>query len=69
MPQFIDRNRLRQLVDEEGATVAEVLPAPEYEWAHLPDALHLPLKSWDVAKVEAGLDKQQPVVVYCNDYQ
>lgn len=69
MPNFIGRDTLRQLVADKGAIVAEVLPRSEYEWAHLPDAIHLPLKGWDVQAVAAQLDRARPVIVYCNDYQ
>lgn len=69
MPTSVDRGELRRLVEEQGATVAEVLPRAEYDWAHLPGATHLPLKGWTAEQVEAGLDRARPVVVYCNDYQ
>ncbi len=69
MPQHIDRDDVQELVDDEQATVAEVLPRAEYDWAHLPSAIHLPLKGWHVEKVRAGLDRDRPVIVYCNDYQ
>lgn len=63
------RDQVRRLIDEEGATVAEVLPRAEYDWAHLPGAIHLPLKGWKIEQIEANLDRQRPVIVYCNDYQ
>ncbi|MDP8931631.1 MAG: rhodanese-like domain-containing protein [Actinomycetota bacterium] len=69
MPSSIDRDDVQRLVDEREALVAEVLPAAEYEWAHLAGAIHLPLKGWSVEKVESELDRERPVVVYCNDYQ
>lgn len=69
MPQFIGRDEVRRLVEEKGAAVAEVLPRAEYDWAHLPGAVHLPLKGWKVEEVEAHLDRDRPVIVYCNDYQ
>lgn len=68
MPTTVDRHGLMELVREQAAVVAEVLPRPEYEWAHLPDALHLPLKGWRVEQVEARLDRERPVIVYCNDF-
>lgn len=64
----VDRDELRELVDERDAVVAEVLPREEYGWAHLPDAVHLPLKGWSPDDVEAVLDRSRPVVVYCNDF-
>lgn len=69
MPNFVDRDDVRRLVDEDRAILVEVLPRAEYDWAHLPGALHLPLKGWKVEQVEATLDRDRPVIVYCNDYQ
>lgn len=69
MPGFIDRDEVQRLVDEEHATVAEVLPRPEYDWAHLAGAIHLPFKGWAAEELEARLDRDRPVIVYCNDYQ
>lgn len=69
MVQFIDRDEVRRLADEQHAIVAEVLPRAEYDWAHLAGAIHLPLKGWDIAHVQAQLDRARPVIVYCNDYQ
>lgn len=69
MVGFIDRDDVQRLVDEQQAIVAEVLPRAEYEWAHLPGAIHLPLKGWKVEQIQARLDRERPVIVYCNDYQ
>ena len=67
MPDFIGRDEVRAFVDDRDAVVAEVLPRAEYDWAHLPDAIHLPLKGWTVEQIEANLDRERPVIVYCND--
>lgn len=69
MSMPIGRDELQRLAVEEAATVVEVLPRAEYEWAHLAGAVHLPLKGWDIEQVQARLDRERPVVVYCNDYQ
>ncbi len=69
MPHSIVREEVRPLVDEQGAVVAEVLPQAEYDWAHLAGAIHLPLKGWDVDAVVRQLERDRPVIVYCNDYQ
>lgn len=68
MPTAIDRDELQRLVNDERAIVVEVLPRPEYDWAHLPGAIHLNLKGWDVEEVRATLDRERPVVAYCNDF-
>lgn len=64
MPEFVvDRERIRELLDA-GAQIVEVLPRAEYEYAHLPGAVHVPLKSFD----PSGLDPDRPTVVYCNNF-
>jgi rhodanese-related sulfurtransferase len=64
MPVAIGRAELRKLTGQ-GAQLAEVLPAEEFEWAHLPGAVNTPLKDLDA---QAGqLDRSQPVIVYCHD--
>jgi rhodanese-related sulfurtransferase len=64
MPTAIDRDELQKLTGQ-GAQLVEVLPAEEYEWAHLPGAVSLPLKELDD---RAGqLDRSRPVIVYCHD--
>lgn len=64
MPTAIRHEELRTLTGQ-GAQLAEVLPAEEYAWAHLPGALSLPLKELDA---RAGqLDRSRPVIVYCHD--
>jgi rhodanese-related sulfurtransferase/CBS domain-containing protein len=42
-----------------------VLPAEDYEWAHLPGAVNLPLKDLD-GRI-GQLDRSRPVIVYCHD--
>lgn len=64
MPRsLLDREEVRRLVDE-GARVVDVLPRPEYEYAHLPGAVHVPLEAFD----PSPLARDRPVVVYCNDF-
>ena len=64
MPAEIGRQQLRELTGR-GAQLVEVLPAEEYEWAHLPGALSLPLKELDERWEQ--LDRSRPVIAYCND--
>ncbi len=68
MPGSIARQELRRLIDEDGVQVVEVLPKPEYDWSHIAGAVSIPLKDLDEDTV-AGLDRNRPVVVYCNDFQ
>jgi rhodanese-related sulfurtransferase len=65
MPTGIGRDELQQLIGE-GAQLVEVLPADEYNWAHLPGALNLPLKQLDASTGQ--LDRSRPVIVYCHDW-
>lgn len=68
MPETIDRHELRRLMEEERSQVVEVLPKPEYDWAHIAGAVNIPLKELDEATA-ASLDRARPIVVYCNDLQ
>jgi rhodanese-related sulfurtransferase len=64
MPTRIGRDELRELTGQR-AQLVEVLPADDYDWAHLPGAVNLPLKELDA---RAGqLDRSRPVIVYCHD--
>ena len=47
--------------------MVEVLPKEEYEYEHIKGAINIPLKEFD-DRVPHELDKDKPVVVYCNDY-
>lgn len=64
MPVRIGRDELTGLTGH-GAQLVEVLPAGEYEWAHLPGAVSLPLKELDAGI--GRLDRSRPVIVYCHD--
>lgn len=67
MPTTIGRDEVRALVAEQDAVLAEVLPRPEYDWAHLPGAIHLPYRGWDPAALRERLDRDRPIIVYCHD--
>jgi rhodanese-related sulfurtransferase len=66
MVHRIEHEELQRMLDQ-GAQLVEVLPAEEYGELHLPGAVNLPLKELD-ADSTAGLDRRNPVVVYCWDY-
>jgi len=59
----IDRTELLRLIREEDAQVVDVLPDPEYNEAHIPGAISLPLRQL-TAQTVSGLRRDQPVVVY-----
>lgn len=65
MPSTVDRDRVVELVAS-GATLVEVLPQHEFDEEHLPDAIHLPLKTLSADSTER-LDRTRPLVVYCWD--
>lgn len=65
MPSAVDRDRVVELVAR-GAQLVEVLPQNEFDEEHLPDAIHLPLKTLSADSTE-GLDRTRPLVVYCWD--
>jgi rhodanese-related sulfurtransferase len=52
---------------EHGAQLVDVMPADEYAQDHLPGAINIPLRQLN-AETAAGLDKDRPVVLYCNDF-
>jgi rhodanese-related sulfurtransferase len=67
MPTEVGRDEVRRMLDA-GAQLVEVLPRDEYEEEHLPGAVSIPLKELnrETARV---LRREQPVIVYCHDYQ
>ncbi len=67
MPHEIDRVEVQRLM-ERGAQLVDVLPAAEYTAQHLSGAINIPLKQLTAATT-AGLRRDQPVIVYCSDYQ
>jgi rhodanese-related sulfurtransferase len=68
MPTEIDRTEVRRLLADEDAQLVEVLPAREYGEEHIAGAVNIPLKELD-ERAPRELDRDRPVVVYCNDYQ
>jgi rhodanese-related sulfurtransferase len=63
----IDRNEVKRLVSQ-GAQLVEVLPKKEYDEEHLPGAINIFLRHLD-RKSAAQLHRDQPIIVYCYDYQ
>ena len=64
MPTRIGRDELRELTGQ-GAQLVEVLPADDYDWAHLPGAAKPPPQQ--PAPRAGQLDRSRPVIVYCHD--
>jgi len=67
MPTDIDREDVRTMLVG-GAQIIETLPSKQYEEEHLPGAINIPLKRLD-GQTTASLDRDNPVIVYCHDYQ
>ncbi len=68
MPKAIDHNEVRRLIADENAQLVEVLPAEEFAEEHITGAINIPLKQLD-ERAPRELDRERPVIVYCNDYQ
>ena len=59
----VDRDELLKLVREEAVTVLDVRPVEEYNAAHIPGALSIPLKELKLHLAE--LPRDQEIVAYC----
>jgi rhodanese-related sulfurtransferase len=59
-------SEVKQLLDR-AAQLVDVLGEDEFAQDHLPGAINIPLKRLD-AKTVASLDRERPVLVYCNDF-
>ncbi len=64
--QVFSVSEVKQLLDQ-GAQLVDVLGADEFEHDHLPGAINIPLKQLD-ATTAARLDRNRPVLVYCDDF-
>jgi len=64
--QVFSVSEVKQLIDQ-GAQLLDVLGEDEFEHDHLPGAINIPLKQLD-ATTAARLDRNRPVIVYCNDF-
>ena len=65
MSRSVGRDRVRELL-EQGAQIVEVLEERQYRAAHLPGAVHVPVRELTRERA-AELDADRPVVVYCYD--
>jgi rhodanese-related sulfurtransferase len=68
MPTVVTRSEVQYLVEHRGTQLVEVLPSEEYEWAHLPGAVNIPLRDLE-ERATATLDASLPVIAYCHDLQ
>ena len=63
MPTSIDRHEVQRLVEYDSGQLVEVLPSAEFEEAHLPGAINIPLGELE-AESTGVLNKDAPVIVY-----
>ena len=68
MAETIDHDEVCRLIAEENAQLVEVLPAQEFAEEHITGAINIPLKQLD-DRARGELDRERPVIVYCNDYE
>jgi rhodanese-related sulfurtransferase len=66
MAERIEHGELQRL-QEQGVPIVEVLPEDDFRELHVAGARNIPLKELG-AETTAGLDRANPVVVYCWDY-
>ena len=66
MPIDIGRSEVQRLL-REGASIVEVLPSEQFADEHLPGAISLPLETLTPHTAAQLLDRDAPVIVYCND--
>jgi len=64
----VERGEVQRLRADEDAQLVEVLPAKEFGEEHIVGAMNIPLKQLD-ERAPRELDRERPVIVYCNDYQ
>jgi rhodanese-related sulfurtransferase len=67
-PRSIGRDEVQRLIAAENAQLVEVLPATDYAEEHITGAINIPLKEIG-ERAPRELDRERPVIVYCNDYQ
>lgn len=67
MPTPINRDEVQEL-HAGGAVLVDVLPPKEYAEHHLAGARSIPLRQMDADSTRA-LSREQPIIVYCHDFQ
>jgi rhodanese-related sulfurtransferase len=68
MAKEIHRDDVRKMIDAGEAQLIEVLPAREYKDQHLPKAIGTPLGEL-TEETARQFTMDQPIIVYCYDYQ
>ena len=68
LPRKVDRDEVQRLV-RGGAQLVDVLPLNEYEEAHLPGSISIPLTELTRESAERLLHRDRTVIAYCWDFQ
>jgi rhodanese-related sulfurtransferase len=63
----VNRDELQTLIHN-GAQLIEVLGSQEYEYAHIPEAINIPLTELN-RQTAAVLIRDRMVIFYCHDSQ
>jgi rhodanese-related sulfurtransferase len=61
----ISRDELRTRLEHRDVTVVETLPREDYEKAHIPGAINVPLEELKDRAAKLLPDKSAAIVVYC----
>jgi rhodanese-related sulfurtransferase len=67
MPEPVNRDELQTLLHN-GAQLIELLGAKEYEHAHIPQAINIPLDKLN-REAAAVLSRDRMILLYCYDFQ
>lgn len=67
MVEVIDRRVVQGLLSSQDAQLVDVSPLPAYEWAHLPQAAHIPLEELRDTAADR-LNQSRPVIVHGHDW-
>jgi rhodanese-related sulfurtransferase len=67
MAQTVNREELRQEIEEGSVVVLEALPPEYYDKEHLPGAQNLPLDDLDQRVTRLVPDKDQAIITYCSN--
>ena len=68
MSAITTRDELKAKIDRgDDFKLVEALAEDAYKEWHLPGAINIPLKQLDASSA-ARLDRNRPVLVYCNDF-
>ena len=59
----IDIHKVKEMMDNQSATIADIRDPASYQFSHIPNAVHL--SDDTVEQFVSDTDKEKPLVVYC----